>query len=61
MEALHGVGAIDVQTMHEFDANCLTPVQAMPPERIRALRERKHLSQHVHCLIVIGIDFSGLT
>ena len=42
MGALHGVGTIDVQTMHEFDTNGLMPVQAMPPERIRALREREH-------------------
>ena len=47
---MHGVGAIDVQTMRKFDANCLMPVQAMPPERIRALREREHLSQPVFAL-----------
>ncbi len=45
MEALHGVGAIDKQTMREFDERCLTPVLPMPPDRIRALREREHLSQ----------------
>jgi len=50
MEALHSVGAIDRQTMREFDAACLTPVVAMPPERIRALREREHLSQPVFAL-----------
>ncbi|GHU08736.1 transcriptional regulator [Betaproteobacteria bacterium] len=47
MEALHEVGAIDKQTMREFDDSCLTPVLPMPPERIRALREREHLSQPV--------------
>lgn len=26
MEGLHEVGAIDKQTMHEFDEACLTPV-----------------------------------
>src|SRR5256885_12059198 len=50
MEALHSVGAIDRQTMREFDAACLTPVVPMPPERIRALREREHLSQPVFAL-----------
>lgn len=50
MEALHDVGAIDKQTMREFDQNCLTPIQAMPPERIRALREREHLSQPIFAL-----------
>ncbi|MET3433956.1 putative transcriptional regulator [Herbaspirillum seropedicae] len=50
MEALHDVGAIDKQTMREFDQHCLTPIQAMPPERIRALREREHLSQPIFAL-----------
>jgi putative transcriptional regulator len=47
MEALHEVGAIDKRTLREFDASCLTPVLPMPPERIRALRERDRLSQPV--------------
>jgi putative transcriptional regulator len=47
MEALHGVGAIDKQTMREFDDACLTPVEPLSPEAIRALREREHLSQPV--------------
>ena len=47
MEALHEVGAIDKQTMREFDETCLTPVEALSPEAIRALREREHLSQPV--------------
>ena len=50
MDALHGVGAIDQQTMREFDEACLTPVAPMPPESIRALREREHLSQPVFAL-----------
>jgi len=47
MEALHEAGAVDKQTMRQFDEGCLAPVQPMPPERIRALREREHLSQPV--------------
>ena len=47
MQALHDAGAIDKQTMREFDQACLTPAVAMPPERIRALRERERLSQPV--------------
>lgn len=47
MEALHDVGAINKQTMREFDASCLTPVEVLLPEQIRALREREHLSQPV--------------
>lgn len=47
MEALHEVGAVDKQTMREFDDTCLTPVEALTPEEIRELREREHLSQPV--------------
>lgn len=47
MEALHEVGAIGKQTMREFDDACLTPVEPLSPEAIRALREREHLSQPV--------------
>ncbi|MEZ7810397.1 DNA-binding transcriptional regulator [Alcaligenes faecalis] len=50
MQALQEVGAIDKQTMREFDESCLTPVLPMTPERIRALREREHLSQPVFAL-----------
>jgi putative transcriptional regulator len=50
MEALHEVSAIGKQTMREFDESCLTPAQPMPPERIRALREREHLSQPIFAL-----------
>lgn len=47
MEALHEVGAVDKQTMREFDDACLTQVEALAPEEIRELREREHLSQPV--------------
>lgn len=47
LEALHEAGAIEKQTMREFDEACLGPVLPMPPERIRGLREREHLSQPV--------------
>jgi putative transcriptional regulator len=50
MEALHEIGAIDKQTMREFDETCLMPALPMPPERIRALREREHLSQPIFAL-----------
>lgn len=32
MEALHDVGAINKQTMREFDETCLTPVHTLSPE-----------------------------
>src|SRR5215469_6584624 len=47
MEALHKVDAIDKQTMRLFDAACLTPVTALSPKKIKALREREHVSQTV--------------
>ena len=47
MEALHEVGAVDRQTMREFDATCLTPIEVMLPEQIKALRIREHISQPV--------------
>ncbi len=47
MEALHKVGAIDKQTMRHFDDACLTPVQQLSPKKIRALRQREHVSQTV--------------
>ena len=47
MEALHGISAVDKQTMREFDDACLTPVHVLAPEEIKALREREHISQPV--------------
>ena len=47
MEALHAIGAIDKQTMRNFDDACLTPVQPFTSDEIRALREREQLSQPV--------------
>ena len=40
-------GSLDKKTMREFDVLCLTPVQKMTPEKIRALREREKTSQTV--------------
>ncbi|WP_048306570.1 DNA-binding transcriptional regulator [Halomonas sp. PR-M31] len=47
MEALHEAGAIDKKTMRDFDDTCLSIAEPIPPEAIRALREREHLSQSV--------------
>lgn len=46
-EGLHGAGLIDKQTMRQFDEACLTPVQPLAPEEIRAMREREGASQAV--------------
>jgi putative transcriptional regulator len=47
MEGLFEACAIDKQTMREFDDACLTAVEPMTPEEIRAIREREHISQPV--------------
>ncbi len=44
---LHRVGGMDQKTMRTFDALCLTPVEEMTPERIRAIREKERASQTV--------------
>ena len=47
MEALYDIGATSKQTMREFDAACLTPVEPLGPEEIRLLRLREQISQPV--------------
>lgn len=47
IEELFEIGAVDKQTMRHFDDACLTEIQPMAPEEIRAIREREHLSQPV--------------
>jgi putative transcriptional regulator len=44
---LHKLGLVDKATMREFDALCLTPVEPLTPEEIRALRQREQVSQPV--------------
>ncbi len=47
MEGLLEAGAIDKQTMRDFDDASLTAVEPMTPEEIRSIREREHISQPV--------------
>ncbi|MDA8165354.1 MAG: DNA-binding transcriptional regulator [Desulfobacteraceae bacterium] len=44
---LHKAGFIDKRRMREYDALCLAPVPEYDAEKIRAIRERYHLSQAV--------------
>ncbi len=46
-EDLHRHGAIDKQTMREFDDSCLHPVEGLSPQEIRTIREQEHVSQPV--------------
>ena len=44
---LTDAGVMAKRTMRAFDEMCLTPVEAMTPEEIRALRMRENASQAV--------------
>lgn len=44
ISGLHKAGVLDRETMCEFDAGCLAPVEKLTPEDIRALRERERIS-----------------
>lgn len=43
----HRAGLVGKATMREFDALCLTPVEPLTPEEIRALREHEQVSQPI--------------
>jgi len=47
VEALHSAGMVNKVTMRRFDEACLTPVEPISGEQIRALREREGVSQSV--------------
>ena len=47
MEALQEVGAVDKQTMREFDEACLAPVRVLSPDEIKSIRLRERVSQPV--------------
>ena len=50
--ALHRSGAIDKQTMREFDALCLPAVREFSPRQIRSLRTRTHMCQAVFAALL---------
>jgi putative transcriptional regulator len=47
MTGFYKAGVISKSTMKEFDERCLTPVQKLTPEEIKAIREKEHASQAV--------------
>ena len=47
VEGFHEAGLVDKQTMREFDASCIAAAEQLPPDGIRALREREQVSQPV--------------
>jgi putative transcriptional regulator len=44
---LYDSGLLDKATMREFDVGCLTLVEPLSPDEIRALREREQVSQPI--------------
>src|SRR5260370_29776341 len=57
-EGLHSARVMDKRTMREFDDLCLTPVRALKPRDIRALRLREGASQAVfarHLNVTAGL------
>jgi putative transcriptional regulator len=49
---LHKAGLISKRRMHEFDALSHLDVQEMPPQKIKSLREKTHLSQAVFAAVL---------
>lgn len=47
MTDLHEIGAVDKQTMREFDEACLTKTETLTGKQIRAIREKEGVSQAV--------------
>ncbi|CAN5733369.1 DNA-binding transcriptional regulator [soil metagenome] len=55
---LNEAGILSKQSMKEFDALCLTPVEPLAPEDIRAIRLRENVSQAVfarHLNVTTGL------
>ena len=44
---LHEVGLMDKRTMRRFNELCLTPVEKLSPDEIKAIREGARISQAV--------------
>lgn len=43
IEDLHQIGLVDKNTKRKFDDSCLIPVEELPPEEIRQLRENQNI------------------
>ena len=55
---LHDAGVMEKRTLRRFDALCLTPVEPLDAQAIRALRERERVSQAVlarHLNVTTGL------
>lgn len=56
---LHEIGLIDKRRMREYDALCHLDVEEIPPQKIKALREKAHVSQAVFAA-VLNISISTI-
>ena len=45
MQGLHEAGVVDKTTMRQFNQSCLTEIEPLNGEAIRAIREKEALSQ----------------
>jgi len=57
VKGLYDAGLVDIQTMHEFNALCLAPVENFSPREIKSLRLREKVSQNV-CALYLNISVS---
>lgn len=49
-QGLHNAGLMDVTTLREFDALCLTPVEPLTPAEIKEIRLHEKVSQPVFAM-----------
>ncbi len=49
---LHSMGFIDMRKMRKYDVLCLEPVQDYDAAKVKALRDRLHLSQAVFASVL---------
>ena len=50
VQGLHNAGLMDVKTLREFDALCLTPVEPLTPTEIKKIRLHEKVSQPVFAM-----------
>jgi len=52
VKGLHAAGVMDRVTLREFDRLCLPPVEPLPPEEIKRIRETSRVSQAVFAALL---------
>ena len=60
VDGLHREGLVSKETMREFDALCLTPVMALAPKEIAAIRKSERVSQPVFATY-LNVDKSSVS